>query len=320
MSKVIYNQSYESYWSILKSNFKNILNNVDYYYKIFDFIHHFDNNVLLYGCHGFPIDLFIEEIIKIKFKISTIYRTECTWNKNVIYNENQNFFEIDLLNPNMPKDFSFLSELILHIIKSKSIINVKHFIIIKHIDILADQFFTFRILLERFTDNAYFLCTTHKISKIEMPIKSRFTSIRIPLFEHNEIINIFYKYLNIKLNKYLIEKKSRDIIKAIFIAEVERNEPNLITNEFCNYYFPPTYEFLTTFNKKKNNLEAIRHFSYKCCQYNINILELTMDLSKHIKNKKELITIASNIEHTLVITNKGREPIYIESLLCQVLL
>jgi hypothetical protein len=135
--------SNESYWSLLKNNFKDIINTSEYYKNLFNFIHNFENNILLYGKYGYPSDLFIEEIIKYKFNISTIYRTECVWNKNVIYNENQNFFEIDLINPNMPKDFSFLSELILHIIKSKSIINVKHFIIIKHIDILIEQFFTF---------------------------------------------------------------------------------------------------------------------------------------------------------------------------------
>jgi hypothetical protein len=312
--------SNESYWSLLKNNFKDIINTSEYYNKLFNFIHNFENNILLYGKYGYPSDLFIEEVIKYKFNISTIYRNECVWNKNVIYNENQNFFEIDLINPNMPKDFSFLSELILHIIKSKSIINVKHFIIIKHIDILVEQFFTFRILLERFTDNAYFLCTTHNISKIEMPIKSRFTCIRMPLFYHNEIINIFENYLHIKLNKYLIQKKTRDIIHAIFIAEVEKNEPHLITDDFCNYNFPPICDFLKTFNKKNNNLESIRQFSYKCCQYNISILDLSMDILKHVKNKKELLSIASNIEHTLILTNKGREPIYIESLLCQMLL
>lgn len=312
--------SNESYWSLLKNNFKDIINRSLYYKDLFSFICNFENNILLYGNYGYPTDLFIEEVIKNKFNISTIYRTECVWNKNVIYNENQNFFEIDLINPNMPKDFSFLSELILHIIKSKSIINVKHFIIIKHIDILVEQFFTFRILLERFTDNAYFLCTTHSISKIEMPIKSRFTCIRMPLFHHNEIANIFENYLHIKLNKYLIDKKTRNIIHAIFIAEVERNEPHLITNEFCNYNFPPIYDFLKTFNKKNNNLESIRQFSYKCCQYNISILDLSLDILKHVKNKKELLEIASNIEHTLILTNKGREPIYIESLLCQMLL
>jgi DNA polymerase III delta prime subunit len=220
----------------------------------------------------------------------------------------------------MPKDFSFLSDLILHIIKNRYIYN-KHFIIIKHIDQLYEHFFSFRILLERFTDNAYFLCTTHCISKIEPPIKSRFNCIRIPLFDHDEIIYIFNKYLKINVNKHLLKENTRDFIKAIFLAEVERNEPHLLTYDYCTYRFPLIYNFMVNFSKTNTNLEDIRQFSYKCCQFNISIKEITLDILKHIPNKKksEFIKKAAEIEHLLSITNKGREPIYIETLLCQLL-
>jgi hypothetical protein len=362
----------KSNWNIIRSNFKSIINDIPLYKTLYKYISIQSLNTLLYGAYGFPTDLLIDEIIKEKFGLVNIYRTECIWNKNIVYNENQYFFEIDLMNPNMPKDYSFLTELILHIIKSKNIlVGYKHFIILKHIDLLHVEFFTFRILLERFTENAYFLCTTHKISKIEAPIRSRFYCIRVPLFEHTDIIKIFNKYLKIKLNKYLIENKSRDFIKAIFFAEVEKNEPNLLTYEFCNYNFPLLYDFMNNFSKKTSNLEDIRQFSYKCCQYNISIKDLTIDLlnhksspkniitqlndteelieksiedtldtlnidinkkskSKKIKNsttlsketkyKIEIIKKAADIDHKLSLTNKGREPLYIECLLCQVLL
>jgi len=301
------------------NNFLKIINRNDYYKQQLQFIINFKNNILLYTSIGFPIDLYINEIIKKKFNITTIYRTECTWNKQVIYNENQYFFELDLLNPNMPKDYSFITELILHIIKSKNLINDKHFIIIKNIDLLEKYFFAFRILLERFSNNVYFLCTTFKFSKIESPIKSRFTLFRIPLFQHDDIINIF-KDLNINLNEHLIKNKTRNIINALFLAQIEKNEPHLITYEFCNYNFPPLYDFI---KNKKYDLNDIRLLSYKCCQYNISIKQITFDLFKSTinnNNKKKLIKIACDIDNLLCNTNKGREPIYIECLLCQFLL
>lgn len=311
-----------TYWGIIRENFKEIIEEHYAYNAIYKCLSRkVSTNTLLYGGYGFPTDLLIDEVIKKKFNINTIYRNECNWNKNVVYNENQYFFEIDLLNPSMPKDFLFLSDLILHIIKSKNItIKYKHFIIIKHIDILKEHFFTFRILLERFTDNAEFLCTTHKISKIESPIKSRFNCIKVPSFSHENIVDIFDKYLKIKVNKYLLKEKTKNIIKAIFIAQVEKNEPQLITEEFCTYNFPLIHDFMKNFSKKTTTLEEIRLFSYKCCQYNISIKEITLDLMKHVKNKQELVRISSDIDHKLSLTNKGREPIYIETLLCQVLL
>lgn len=307
------------YYDIFKNNFKNILEEHIYYKDIIYKLKNYNNNVLLYSVIGYPLDLLIDEIIKLKFNINIIYKNECIWNKNVVYIENQNFFEIDLSNPNLSKNYSLITELILHIIKSKNIINKKHFIIIKNIDLLDNYFFAFRILLEKYSNNVYFLCTTYKISKIENPIKSRFILYRIPLFKNEEIINIFEK-LNIKLNKYLIENKSRNIINCLFISQIEENEPHLLNYEFCNYNYPPLYNYI---KNKKYTLEDIRILSYKCCQYNISILDLTLDLLLNCNNNKKkilLIKNASKIDNLLCLTNKGREPIYIENLLCHFLL
>lgn len=304
-----------NYWSIFKNNFKNIIEMDEYYNNLLNLSYKSNINMLLYSIYGFPIELFVDEIIKKKFNITYIYKVEYTWNKNIIYYENKNFIEIDLSNPNMSKDFSILNDFLLNIIKLSNIINNKHFIIIKNIDYLSNYFFAFRILLEKFSKNAYFLCTTYKISKIEAPIKSRFTLFRIPLFTHDNIKKIFENN-NIPLHKYLIENKTRNIINAIFIAQVEKNEPELITYEFCNYNYPPLFDFI---EKKDYSIENIRQLSYKCCQYNLSISQLTNDLllKKNKKNIHEFIKQACSIDNILVKTNKGREPIYIEALLSQ---
>jgi len=313
-------------WYKFKKNFNNIINENPNYLNIINNITVTETNILLYFVNGFPNDLFIDEIIKRKFCITdTIYRNKHIWSKNVPYNENQYFFEIDIANPDMPKDFSFLSEFFLNIIKTKNIFNKKYFIIIKNIDILKDYFFELRIILEKYSNNVIFLCTTNKISKIESAINSRFRHYRIPLFNINQIENIFNKYLT----KYKNKNLSRDIIKLIFLSDVESNEPLLISESFCNYNYPPIYDFLKSYNDKKVDLKEIRLLSYKCCQFNISIKELLIDIltyikTNNIKNKKKFrsnaILIAAEIDHSLSKTNKGREPIYIESFLCRVLL
>lgn len=312
-----------SYWNTFRDGFKSIIEKHEYYNKIYHYMKDAENNVLLYGSHGFPTDLFIDEVIKVKFGLDMLYKKECTWNKDVVYSYNQHFLEIDLLNPMLSKKFANIIKFLMSIIASRHVINAKHFIIIKHIDVFSrDDFGALRIILERFSNNVYFLCTTHNLDKIDVPVKSRFNLIRMPLFQHQEVQSIFENVLNIPLNKYLQDQKTRNIIKAIFIAEVEKQNKEIITKDFCTLNFPPLMDFIAKYDKKKNNLESIRTLSYQIFQYNITIADILQDLLKipSVKNKFKIIQDASNIDHLLQCTNKGREPIYIETFLCRVFL
>lgn len=304
-------------WLKFKSNFSNIIEEISEYKEIFNFIVKHNNNMIFYSCNGFPFDLFIDEIIKKKFDIKNIYRKEHIWNKTIIYNENQYFFEIDLENPNMPRKLNLICNMLLEIIKTKAINGKKHLIIIKHIDKLKEHFFAFRIILEKFFNNCYFICLTNQITKIENPIKSRFSLIRFRLFKTEEISLIFNKYLQISLNNHLIKNNCRNIIFAIFIAQTEIYEPLLVDENFCSLNYPPLKDFL----KSNYNLKDIRQLSYRYCQYNLSIKEITLDLLKlDKKNYKEILKNAVKLEELLTLSNKGREPIYIEALLTQLLI
>lgn len=310
-----------SLWINFKNNFMNIINEIPEYKLLLDKYSQFNYNILLYSYVGFPIDLFIDEILMIKFNNNN--KKELLWNKNIIYHENQNFFEIDLNNPNIPSDYSFLTEMLLFIIKNKSVNNNKHLIILKNIDKLENYSFCFRIILEKFYNNVYFICSTNKIAKIENPIKSRFSLIRLRLFYFSEIEMIFNKYINRPLINYQISN-NRNIIFHIFLAQIYINEPILIDEIFCKFNYPPIYNFV----QNKYNIHDIRQLSYKLSQFNLSILDITMDIIKiYMKNGRksdkkvcEIIKIASEIDYLLTISNKGREPIYIENLLCQILI
>lgn len=312
----------ESHYDIIQKNFKNIIYDNDELLKIFNFIINYENNILFYSVYGFSLDFMIDEILKEKYKLKTLIKTEVIWEKSVTYLENQYFFEIDLMNPSIPKDYSFLTKFILHILKNKNLTSFKHLIIIKHIDVMREYFSVLKILLESFSNNAFFICTTYSISGIEDPIVSRFTPFKIRLFLNSEIQDIFNKYLNKPLNKHLINNQTRNLIFSLFIADVEINEPHLISKEFCTFNFPPLYDFIKNFNKKNYNLENIRNFSYNCFQYNIKLSDIVLDVLKipNLKKKTEIIQIGADLEHKLITTNKGREPIYIETLLCFILL
>tara|TARA_B110000858_G_scaffold2862_1_gene3318 strand:+ start:11257 stop:12183 length:927 start_codon:yes stop_codon:yes gene_type:complete len=307
------NDIQNNFFSIIES--KNELNNA------FNFIIKYNYNILLYCNNGFPLDFFIDEIIKKKFNISTIFKTENIWGKNITYYENRFFFEINLINPNFSKNYELLTSFIGYLIKIKNIHNGKHLIIIKHIDLLKEQFSILKILLEKYSSNVFFICTTFKISTIEDAIKSRFTFFRIPLFKTCEIDEIFKNILNKKLNNFLLKSNCRNLIFSLFISEIEDKEPHLITEDFCNLKFPPIYNFIKKYNKKKNNLDDIRKMSYNCFQYNITIQDILHDYIYTVKKIDiDIIQKAADIEHKLNLTNKGREPIYIESFLCYILL
>lgn len=306
-------------WSQFKACFPQIIESNEYYKKMLKFLQEYDNNVLLYGPFGFPTDLFVNEVIKGKF--GNTYKSECIWNKDVPYYHNPQFLEINLMHPMLSKNVANLCPFLTHIIKTKNVSGCKHFIIIKHIDLLdKDNSISYRIILERFSKNAYFLCTTHNIDRIDLPIKSRFSLIRMPLFSHNNIITIFDTHLKRPLNKCLADDKHmRNIIKALYLNDAESEEPEQQEQQCIHLNFPPIIELLN--KKKKCTLQDVRQFAYKCFQYNISISDLTHDLMllSPANRKKDIIKVASDIDYQSKLVNKGREAFYIEAFLCQIM-
>jgi DNA polymerase III delta prime subunit len=326
-------------WDKLEEVFPDIVRGNEKYRLILENILLSSNNKLLYTPIGFPIDTFLNLLLMRLCDIQAPFnKTAHIWEKTISYVENQYYIEIDLMNPDNMKNIEKITSFLLHIISSKNVKMKKHLIVIKHIDLLSSLYCDFRIILEKYSHNVVFVCITHFITRIEAPIKSRFSRFRIPLFTFNEICDIFTNYLDISINDYLLETKTRNIIKAIFIAELERQPvcAEILTKEFVELNYPPFVEFIRTYNKNKNNLEEIRGLSYKCCQYNISIQQITQDFVRLVdydncysnirtatlKNdlKCEIIKIGTEIDYLLSQTNKCKEPLYIENMLCQLLL
>jgi hypothetical protein len=336
-------------WDKLEDVFPDIINDNERFRLILKKILLSSNNKLLYTPIGFPIDLYLNLLLIKHFNITAPFnKTEHIWEKSIIYVENQYYIDIDLMNPENIKNVEKITTFLLHIICSKNVKMKKHLIVIKHIELLSSLYCDFRIILEKYSHNVVFISTTHFISRIDAPIKSRFSQFRIPLFTFDEIQNIFVNYLNISMNDYVLETKTRNIIKAIFISEIERHPASseILTKGFVELNFPPFVDFIKTYNKNKNNLEEIRNLSYKCCQFNISIQQIIHDFIKLVdyetyylnirydnlyqsidnistiktKLKCEIIKIGTEIDYILSQTNKCKEPLYIENLLCQLLI
>ena len=141
----------ETNWDKLEEVFPNIINNNKKYKLILQNILLSSNNKLLYTPIGFPIDIYLNMLLKKIFNITYPFnKTEHLWEKSVTYIENQYYIEIDIMNPENIKNIEKITSFLLHIISSKNVKMKKHYIVIKHIDLLSALFYDFRIILEKY--------------------------------------------------------------------------------------------------------------------------------------------------------------------------
>lgn len=302
-------------WVYYFDNFKNVLHHLPYHKKVIDmFINQLDtiSNTILYSHKGIPLELLYYTAFKKKFGNYII--NKLVWDKDVLYNETPYFFEIDLSIPQQPKDLMKFTELIKHMVMHPCIHARRHIIIIKHIDYIVNnnKFYDFRVLFERYSENALFICTTHFYTKLEIPIRSRFFGIRIPLFTVDEFIATF-RDLNLVYHDTLAKNLCQDLYFALYIHYLIKNIPEVVTEEFCTYNCPTICDFL---KNKKLTMENIRDFTHKISINDSSIKNITMDLMESVpqKYRAEFLSHAAHIDHLLASTDGYRKPLYIEYL------
>lgn len=254
-------------------------------------------NILLYSAQGFPLNLMWNHVATMRWGAST--KRECKYGKNVVYTESQYYLDIDFQHPSNSRAIEEIQDFLKTIITTSCIHADRHIIVCRNIDIIQDRY-AFRVLLERFNKNVMFVCTTHAISSIESPIRSRFFEIRVPLFETSEIHNIIKllgggKYSNLN---------TRNIMTAIYFASVHpQNVATYHHREIAYVPYVPT-------------ILQLREIANKVCITNMPFSLVVTDLLHRIpeKKKSDFIAKAADIEHRMIRTNLGRKPLYYELL------
>jgi hypothetical protein len=276
-------------------------------------------NILLYGAKGMPHVLLWDAIIEKRF--GKFRRTECVWNKQWIYNETQYFFEIDLANPNQPKDIEtlvdFLKEIIVHVCMHAK----RHVFFLKNIDVICAKGAsgTFRVLLERFSNTAWFVCSTYRLGALEQPLHSRFHNIRVSLPTNDDIRTLFHA-MQIDLPETCISSNVRNIPFAMFIANVLKHEESLpySLDVICLLNAPFLSE-LTKSNSSSTSIDDIRIFTQKLSTHGYTISHIVQDILslQIIKPSKmyDFIQFATQVDHMCSLTDKYRKSLYIEWLL-----
>jgi len=234
-------------WNYVINNFNKCLPYIPYYDTMINNIVNLNfcsnPNLLLYGAKGFAFELIWETILQKKF--GKYKKTKCIWQKDITYYETPYFFEVDLLYPHQTKDMAVFSEFIKDLITHPCIHEDRHIIVLKSIDELSNRQKTIalRVLLERYSKNAFFICTTSHVSALENPLLSRFLLLRCPIFTPDEMENCF-KVLNLTYHPLLKEVDNYDFYYSLYISWFIKNHPNEITLSICQYKLPCFHEFL----------------------------------------------------------------------------
>jgi len=263
------------------------------------------SNILTYGVKGFP------HILLIEFSLSKIFKTTFpitkrsqTWN-DISYIETDYYFEVDFAHPDFPKDIDIIVQFLLAIIKNKCIYIARHIFILKNIDVIHNNNpQAFRVILERFSTNAFFIGTTNKLNMIERPILSRMILFRIPIPTEEEQKIILHKLTNKKTVRYI----DRNLVKNIFFNENT-------TKNITTLIYPPIKEFLEC---QQHDKENIRKFAYKLYQHCIPIEDIVKDLLHFIHDdiaKVDFINKSAEIECMSAKTDPTKVCFFIEAIL-----
>jgi hypothetical protein len=261
-------------------------------------------NVLLYGPDGMPHDMIWEFMIRRKHGPFT--KATHMWGKEWLYHETPYFFEIDLKHPSQPKSIASLPGLLKEIITHPCLHATRHTIFLRNVEVLAQksEMYAFRVLLERYSHNAWFVCSTHHIGIIESPIRSRFLGLRVPSFTSAEI-HLICEHLGIALP----DPQCRHLGKALF-ASICKSHGNPLPVD--RYEAPLIHTFLNA--HPSPSIHDIRVLTQQLSVHGFTLPQIAKDLLYHVSRDKRsaFLQTAASIDHMCATTEGYRKPLYIE--------
>lgn len=268
-------------------------------------------NLLFYSA-GFPINLVWMSLLQ-RVHSTAIPSNAKTWDKDLLFNESKYHFELDMSLPQQSKSLSKITDFIKSIASHHCMTGDRHVMVISHIEHLfetggcggdnAAQ--AFRVLLERYSSNIIFICTTAKITAIEKPLISRFLAIRVPLFTESQISQILG---DLALSQPFVPlQHRRNIAYCIYAAICDKHK----VRDSPELHFPFLLDYPSA------SIDQLRSLTHKLHALDASISHITSDLAFLAPpHKKEYITrIGAQIDHMLACTDGNRKSLYIEYLL-----
>lgn len=315
-------------WDFLQANFKDILGKFLPYHSnaLYAMLGDVSSvpNILLYGVYGLPLDLMWKDGLRRRLNIDRLPDAAgCTWNKEVHYMETPYYIHVDLENPYTTADIDRLQEFLKTIITTRSILCERHTIVLENIDSIlcnATSRNAFRVLLERFSKNVWFVCTTYHVSRLEPPLISRFCSIRCPLPTEDQVVAITeYIDNSCKVQDCRRLAGTRNLVRAISIEPYDLEGIEGM-EWIAHLTFPPVGDYIL--GTKEPTVEGIRAVIYKAYQCGVSLPELASDIldscCRRGDNDATIGRIARELgkcEHMAVQSKGMRTLLYMEYML-----
>lgn len=268
-------------------------------------------NILFYGSVGFPLEYMAYALMAEDAKLtrdeakeptatSPPTKKECLWENKLPYYESERFFEIQCRHPDMPKDLSVLCDFMKHILMTRCIHQTKHVFLLRDIEWICqtEYHYTLRVLLERYSHNVVFLATTHGLSKVEPPLLSRFMLVRVPQPGAADRLRLCEAF-------GVVEVASKTLVEILYELRVGVPEEKKELEAFLGRRPAPSFA-------------DVRQCAYRCFQQGLPFARFCGTLIQHsrtVKFKDRLLAELAALEHQLVQSTRGREPLYYEKAL-----
>ena len=273
-------------------------------------------NVLLYGTKGLPHTLLWDAAVRRKYGV--FHRTPCTWNKSWVYNETPFFFEVDLAHPGQPKELDTLGEFLKEISSHTCMHSTRHVFFLKNVDIVCARGYAcmFRVLLERYSQNAWFVCSTYKLGAMEPPLRSRFCLVRVPLLSPAQLQSLCTQ-LGCDQGNVCSAHQIRNLAFALYLSRLISACDTLpYPMDVLTRYNAP---FLHDVSPRSVTIDDIRTLTQKLCVHGYTISEVAHDFLKSgiIPSKKmhDFVAFASHVDELCASTEGFRKSLYMEWLL-----
>lgn len=309
--------------SVLSEAFSKCLDDLPHYKNVATMLcGGFDDDIpnqLLYGAKGLPHTLLWDAAVFRKY--GAFRRQSCVWNKQWIYEETPYFFEIDLAHPSQPKDLETLGDFLKEILVHTCMTAQRHVFFIKNLDVVCSKKSSgmFRVLLERYANTAWFVCSTYHLGGIEGPLCSRFSMTRVVPPTHTDI-EMICNALSIAPPPCYRLQQVPSLPFTIYLTSLAKYQDQVPypLEDLCTYNAP----FLRDLKIQTGascNIEEIRALTQKLTIHGYSISEITQDVlaTGIIKPARmhDFITFASKVDHMCARTEKYRKALFIEWLL-----